>query len=248
MGCADCGFCCVVDCCVMNCGICCVFDTSSSSSGCDYHPRENKTEVHARNNANELAEWKKGVSAANQKEEEKIIESINKNMNQFVEMLGKINEGTYGGKQLNINTEQIIRQNHALEQKVIGFIGRRMDDRLTLTDRELALILKEPDDKMRKKNFDDFVERVRKSAVRDLIQTIEDTVKEQSDAIDREIRSRLHEVNSGMEEEMQAYQELRELKEKRAEELVVRQSEYMFEQTLCDMILDEVDADRKNAV
>ena len=51
-----------------------------------------------------------------------------------------------------------------------------------------------------------------------------------------------------MEEEMQAYQELRELKEKRAEELVVRQSEYMFEQTLCDMILDEVDADRKNAV
>ena len=108
--------------------------------------------------------------------------------------------------------------------------------------------MKEPDDKTRKKNFDDFVERVRKSAVRDLIQTIEDTVKEQSDAIDREIRSRLHEVNSGMEEEMQAYQELRELKEKRAEELVVRQSEYMFEQTLCDMILDEVDADRKNAV
>lgn len=245
--------CCIGDCCVVDCGFCCVvdccvFDTSSSSSGCGYHPSENKTEAHATKIANELAAMKEKISASTGAEEAEILNAININMKQFIDSLEEINKGNYGGKQLNINIEEIVRQKNKLTCDVVGFIGRRVDDRLVHTDKELALVLKEPDDKTRAKNFDDFVERVRKTAIRDLIQSIEETVKAQSEAIDREIRSRLHEVNSSMEEEMEAYQELRELKEKRVEELVARQSEYMFEQTLCDMILDEVDAGRKSAV
>ena len=191
---------------------------------------------------------KEKVSASTQAEERDILESISQNMRQFIEYLEEINKGLYGGKQLNINIEQIVRQNDELSEKVVGFIGRRVDDRLVHTDKELALILKEADDKTRAKNFDDFVERVRKSAIRDLIQTIEETIKEQSEVIDREIRGRLQEVNRGMEEEMQAYQELRDLKKKRVGELAVRQADYMYAQTLCDLILDEVYAARKSAV
>ena len=127
-------------------------------------------------------------------------------------------------------------------------MAQRMEDRLVHTDRELSLILQERDKATRDKNFDDFVERVRKSAIRDLIEIIQEAVKAQSDVIDREIRGRLQEVNSSMEEEIKKYQELRELKEKRAEEMAARQSEYMFEHTLCDLLLDEVQAGRKDAV
>lgn len=239
----DCGFCCVVD-----CGFCCVFDTSSSSGGCGYHPRENKTEDHATIIANELAEMKEKMAEQTQKEEIDILKSISLNMKQFIDSLEEINGGRYGGKQLNINKEEIIRQNDALSKKVIGFMAQRMEDRLVHTDRELSLILQERDKATRDKNFDDFVERVRKSAIRDLIEIIQEAVKAQSDVIDREIRGRLQEVNSSMEEEIKKYQELRELKEKRAEEMAARQSEYMFEHTLCDLLLDEVQAGRKDAV
>ena len=65
----DCGFCCVVD--------CCVFDTSS---GCGYHPSENKTEAHATKIANELAAMKEKISASTGAEEEEILNSININL------------------------------------------------------------------------------------------------------------------------------------------------------------------------
>ena len=247
------GSCCVGDCCVVDCGFCCVmdccvFDMSSSSRGCGYHPRENKTEDHATIIANELAEMKEKMSESAREEESKYLKRITQSMDEFIRELEKINRESCGGKQLNINREEIIRQNDDLSKKVVGFIGRRMDDRLVHTDNELALILQERDKKTRDKNFDDFVARVRKSAIRDLIETIQETVKAQSDVIDREIRGRLQEVNSSMEEEIKKYQELRELKEKRAEEMAARQSEYMFEHTLCGLLLDEVQAGRKDAV
>ena len=106
----------------------------------------------------------------------------------------------------NINIDNIVRKNDELKKNVVGFIGRRLDDRLVLTDKELSIILKEENDKKRARNFDVFVIEVRKKAVEDLIQTIQRTMEAQSEVIETEIQSRLKEVNMSLKEEVAEYE------------------------------------------
>ena len=231
----DCGFCCVVD-----CGFCCIGDFSSCSDGCSYHPEENKTEAHATKIANDLAakmpKWRENA----EKEENEVIEDINAQMSQYINMLKEINQQNYGGKKLNINIG-LIEQNIAkLKNEIVGFIGRKLEDRLVLTDKELSLILKEPDDTKRAKNFEAFYNKVRKDAILKLIEKIEDTIPKQSSMIDTVIKNRLSEVQVSMDEALAAYSEVRDLKEKEDSGLEKKRVEYMYQCALCDIILDQI--------
>ncbi len=234
------GGCCVGDCCVMNCGFCCIGDFFSCKDGCSYHPQENKTEAHAKKIANELADLKeKGTETAEIIENE-VIENINTQMNQFINDLKNINQKNYGGKKLNINIGLIEQNNAKLKNKVVGFIGRKLEDRLVLTDKELSLILKEPDDTKRAKNFDAFYNKVKKDAISKLIEEIEETIAEQSSMINSEIKNRLNEVQDTMDEALTAYNEVCELKEREDSGLEKKRVEYMYQCTLCEILLNQI--------
>lgn len=101
--------CCVGDCCVMDCGFCCVFDFCSDS-GCGYHPTNNDTVDHSKKIADELAEMKSRAHKDGEKIGNEAFSDINQFMSQFVMHLKKINEGTYGGKRLNIKIDIIERE------------------------------------------------------------------------------------------------------------------------------------------
>ena len=78
-----------------------------------------------------------------------------------------------------------------------------------MTDPEVSTILAETDDAKRKKNFDDFYDNRLREAIREMIKEIETSVREQSEAIEREIQNRINELNNNMAQETRAFEEIK---------------------------------------
>lgn len=236
--------CCVGDCCVMDCGFCCVFDFCSDS-GCGYHPTNNDTVDHSKKIADELAEMKSRAHEDGEKIGNEAFSDINQFMSQFVTYLKKINEGTYGGKRLNIKIDIIEREFEKLRQEVTNFVGNRMDDRLVLTDRELSLILEEKDDDERAKNFDSFYKKIHRKAVLDLSEKIEEVISKQFAIVDSEIRERLTEVDASMKKALNEYEQAERLKKENSAELTRKKIDSMYTVTVADFLLNELDWNAK---
>ena len=239
---ADCGFCCVFKC--SDCGDCCVGNctdcggkNNTVTSG-DKH--EDPAVKHAALVANELAEMRERATTESKKDEADCLKDIDENVQYFVKLLEEVNSKKYGGRSLNININRIKEINDKLHDEVVGFIGRKLDNRLVKTDKELSVILEEQDKNKRKKNFNDFYQQVRRDAIRALIEKIETAVREQSDSIKREIENRLKEVNNNMNEETQAFEELQKVKEQENSRIAEKQVEYMYYENLCDIMFDQL--------
>ena len=174
------------------------------------------------------------------KDEADCLKDIDENIQYFIKLLEEVNSKKYGGRSLNINIDRIKEINGKLRDEVVGFVGRKFDNRLVATDREVAVILEERDNAKRKKNFEAFYQRIRKEALRELIEKIETAVREQSDSIELEIKNRLREVNNNMNEETNAFDELQRIKEQENSQLAIKQIEYMYYDNLCDIMFENL--------
>ena len=243
-GCGD--FCCVGDCCIANCGFCCVFACSDCGDCCVGHcgdrPTSSKTvkEDHAAVIANELAEMRKRATTDSKKDEESIIVDVNETMTEFIKWVQDVNKQKIAGKNLNINIDKIKELNEELRNKIIGFIGKKLDDKFVMTDPQVSTILAERDATKRKKNFDSFYVERRREAIREMIKEVETSVREQSESIEREIQNRIRELNNNMAQETQALEELKKLKEQEDSRVAEKQVEYMYYADLCDTMFDEL--------
>ncbi len=239
------GGCCIGDCCVANCGFCCIGDFFSCSDCCVGNCGDNSSGKTAKIDHtaiinNELAEMRNRSAADAKKEEDSIITDVNSTMIEFIKWLEGVNRQKIGGRNLNINIDKIKELNEALRKKVVGFIGKRLDDKLVMTDPEVSTILAETDDAKRKKNFDDFYDNRLREAIREMIKEIETSVREQSEAIEREIQNRINELNNNMAQETRAFEEIKKLKDKEDSRLAEVQVDYMYYANLCDIMFDEL--------
>ena len=233
--------CCIGDCCVANCGFCCILDfCSDRGSSCSYHPQKKVTVDHSKKIADELAEMKKRAAKEGKQIGDEAFDSINQYMSEFIQHLKIVNSGTYGGKKLNIKIDVIEQEIDKLRNEVANFIGDRLNDRLILTDSELSVILAERDDKKRSKRFDDFYARVHKQAVLDLVKKIEEVIAKQFSLVDTEIRARLKEVDSSMQDALKSYDEAEKMKEQQNSSLAKQQIACMYRITLADIMSDEL--------
>ncbi len=236
--------CCVGDCCVLDCGFCCVFDFCSDS-GCGYHPTTNDTVDHSKKIADELAEMKDRAHKEGEKIGSEAFSNINQFMSQFISHLKTVNEGQYGGKKLNIKIDNIEREFEKLQQEVTGFIGKRMDDRLVLTDSELSIILEEKDDAERAKNFENFYKKIHEKAVLDLSKKIEEIIAKQFSIVDIEIRNRLKEVDLSTKNALKEYEQAERLKKENSVELSKKDLDFMYKITIADILLNELNRNEK---
>lgn len=236
------GGCCIGNCCVMNNAVGNFFRDlfGDSSGGCGYHPGPSETESHAKKIADELAEMKEHIRKASEKNEQKIINYINKSTEELFVLIENVNGQKFGGKSLNINIDGIRKSIESLKSEVIGFIGNVMDDRLVLTDRELSLILEERDDQKRKKNFDAFCKRIKSQALDGLIEVIKSTVQKQEKLIRKEIESRLNEVRSNLEIEEKAYTDILEIKNKDESAMAEKQIKLIYQYGILDILIDKL--------
>lgn len=244
----DCGFCCVLDCCIGNSGGCCVGNCGVCNSDCggDTQPPGDPGRDHAERIANELAEMRTKSAREAKKSEEEIIKDINETMNDFADWLKKINVTKYGGRSLNLNIDAVKKINSDLRDRVVGFIGNRLDDELVMTNPKVSTILADTNDATRKKNFDEFYQKILRKAIKELIETIETAVRKQSESVEKELQVRLNEVNNSMREETEAFEELQKVKQEEGSKLAEKQVEYMFYETMCDVMfgVTSIDLDK----
>lgn len=216
-------------------------DLFCSDSCCVGHASgPSESELHAKKVANELAEMKERSNESSSKTEKNIMEYINRSMDSFMIEIEKINQQSFFGEKLNINTKAIREKNEQLNKQVVGCISSVLNTRLVQTDKELSTILAEKDDKKRKKNFDKFVKRVQKSALDKLKTKIEKTVKAQSEVVSNEIKTRQKEVDARMKESIKELTEIMEVKEKSDSDVKKKQIDFMYQSTLCDLLLAEI--------
>ncbi|MBO5470044.1 MAG: hypothetical protein J6A03_09950 [Lachnospiraceae bacterium] len=235
--------CCIGDfnCCIGDIDLPCLFDCCVGNSCCVGHSSgPSKDELHAKKIANELAEMKEKMSDATSKQENKIMEYINKSMNLFMKEVDELNKESFGGETLSINVKMIKNKNESLKKQVIGCVGNVMNARLVSSDKELSIILAEYDDKKRKKNFDNFVKKIKKEALSEFKIEIERTVKEQSNVVSSEIKSRQREVNKRLEETISELTSIMEIKKKNTEDIEKKQIKYMYQSALCDILMREI--------
>ena len=233
------GGCCVGDNFIVNA----VKDFFCSDSCCVGNaPGPRESEIHAKKVADELAEMKVKNDEAARKQERSIIENINRSMNSFMREVEGLNRNLYSGKSLDINTNLINKKNDELKEQVIGCVGNVMNKRLVQTDKELSIILEERDDAKRKENFEGFINKVKKEALDEFKKQVESTIQQQSKMISKEINIRLKEVNKSMEESISALTDIMESKQKSGYELEKIQIDYMYESSLCGLLLDEVES------
>ena len=200
-----------------------------------------ESEAHAREVAEELAEMKEKSGKSSSKREQEIMQYINCSMDSFMIEIDKINQQSFFGEKLNINTKAIREKNEQLDKQVVGCISSVLNERLVQSDREVSTILEERDKKKRKANFERFVEKLKKQAISKLKVEIEKTVKAQAEVVLKEIKTRQSEVDARMEESIRELTEIMEVKEKNEAELKRKQLDYMYQSALCDLILEEVE-------
>lgn len=210
---------------------CCVGNSSGPSD----------SEKHAIQVAKELAEMKEKTEKSSSETEQKIMDYINRSMDSFMIEIEKINQESFFGERLNINTKAIREKNDLLNKQVVGCISSVLNTRLVQTDKELSTILEEKDEKKRQDNFAKFVERVKKQALSKLKKEIEKTVSAQSEVVSKEIKTRQKEVDKRMEESIKELTEIMEVKEKSESDLKKKQIDYMYQSSLCDLLLAEVE-------
>lgn len=240
------GGCCVgnFSCCVGDFHLPCLFDSGCcvGNSCCVGHSSgPSESELHSQKIANELAEMKGKIGESTRKQEAVIIEYINRSMNSFMREVDALNRQSFGGETLDINTSAIKKKNEMLKKQVIGCVGNVMNARLVQSDKELSVILEERDDEKRKKNFEKFIERVKKEALKKFKREVEKTVNEQSKVVSDEIQIRQKEVNRRLEESIKELTEIVEVKNKNNADLEKKQMQYMYQSTLCDLLLNEVE-------
>lgn len=228
-------------CCVMDNFVGDLFkDLFCSDSPCGYHPRQVKTASHAKETADDFAELISKAEKSTKKSEQKILVCVEKSMERLLNEMEDANKKKFGGRELNINIDGIRAQNDALKREVIGFMGAYMSSHLVQTDPELSLILKEPDDKKRHKNFDTFYKRIRKDAIGKLADKISQTVKSQQAVIEKEITSRLNEVDAEMKEAETSYIKMQQAKYEGEESVAKDRANHLYAHELVEILLETV--------
>lgn len=215
-----------------------IFDGWSS-----YSPKASGTESSSKSNADMLAEMKAEVQEDIKKMEKQSLAFVNQSIDALLKDLKRVNEEEFGGKSLNINMKEIERKNDALRKEVIGFVGSYMDSHLVLSDHGMAEILKESDDKIRKRQFDAYCKKLQEKAIEQLKRKVENTVHEQEKLIRDVIQNRLAEVDKNMQAATNAYEEIRQMKEKQeGEEIEKKQIMYCYQHDLAEILLGQLES------
>lgn len=208
-------------------------------------PSSCTTSDHSKKIADELAEEKEKFRVKSEELETKVIDNLSLSMTRFLSQIEKINNQDFGGRSLNLNIEEIKRQNENLKKEVVGTFSDYLDNRFVLTDSELSVILKETNDKKREKEFKKFQKNVLAQAVDKLTEKLETTIKKQEMMIRDKIQGRLDEVEKKMGLEMKDYNDILNAKSLEEKDMGVEQIKNIYKYELAHILSLQLEGGRQ---
>ena len=164
-------------CCIGNfCSNCCVFQAikklfCSDSCCVGNHPivqqgkgNENNVDIILRVQE-ALQSFTQDAEDRGEKFENAVIKESRESLDAFVDDLRKYNQIRYGNRRLNINISNIERENRKTEDKIHGFIVKRVKKRISQDDTECRELLEMEPNGEKTKKFNEFYQKILKEAV-----------------------------------------------------------------------------------
>ena len=243
-GCCVGNFCCVGNCCVANKikeFIRGIFGKSSgSSSGGNtesYNPDTSSLEATIKIQQ-ALSEFKSDTQSRSAKLENEVVKESRESLDAFIEDLRKYNKIKYGSRRLNINISSIERENRKTEDKIHGFIVKRVSKRISLEDDECLGILKMDPGKEKEKALDGFYKKVLKEAVSELSDDLSSNIETQSDNVCNHHQQRIDSIVDVCESKMNEFENIRNIKESDEDKIEQEQIRLTNVIAMCDIALD----------
>lgn len=211
-----------------------------SGGGCGYTPSQNINADTSKKISEELAERKAELRKKSENIEKKIIDHCTRFTENLLDEIKLVNTVEYGGRSLDINIDEIKRRSSELKKNVIGYSAGVFDERMITTDSELKKVLDEPDDKVRKTKFDNFCKSVANQANNGLQETVRKTVYLQSNMVQNEIKGRMTQLQSSMDELSMELMKTQYEKSRSDESNRKTKMERIYKYELCRILLDEL--------
>lgn len=181
-----------------------------------------------------LDEFRSDTQSRSAKLENEIIKDSRESLDNFIDELRTYNKIRYGNKRLNINLSNIEREHRKTEDKIHGFIIKRVSKRISLDDSECLEILKLEPGAEKTKKLDEFYKKVLKEAVKELMDVLRDTMEKQTDIVEDKIQQRIDSIVDVCETKTADFEKIQKLKEKdesKIEQEQIRLSHYV---ALCE--------------
>lgn len=215
--------------------------TSKSVSNEDrYDPEKAKMEETLRINKI-LTEFRTDVEKQSDKLEKDILKQSRESLDHFTEELKRINDKDFGGKKLNINLDRLMRENRKTEDEIYGFIKKHVQRKVSLDNYECQEILKMKSGATKEKAMEDFSNKILREALTKLSKKIENSIKEQGENLSIQIEERIDFVQKNMEETLNKFKEIENLKLQDEIGLEEEKSKTAYKLVLCDRILSEIE-------
>lgn len=216
------GGCCIGNCCIGNCCVfdigsifkksCCVGNSSSSVPAIDPEKEANMQAIVRAQKA--LNEFTSDAQSKCAKFENNVIKESREYLDAFIDELKRYNKIRYGNRRLNINLSHIERENRKTEDKIHGFIVKRVIKRISLDDSECLEILKMEEGTEKKEKFNEFYLKVLKEAVLELREELKSGIEEQTERVCDTIQRRIDSIVDVCENKTEEFENIRKVKEK----------------------------------
>lgn len=223
------GGCCVAACCIGQIFGCCIGDTvktivndifgcgdkGSSDVGKQESYQNSTATLEATIKVQEaLSQFQSTTQSRSAKLENAIVKESRENLDAFIDELKKYNKIRYGNRRLNINLSHIERENRKTEDKIHGFIVKRVTKRISLDDDECKEILKMPAGDEKQRKMEEFYKAVLKEAIRELSDELQTNMETQTNTICDRIQQRIDNIIDVCENKTEEFENIRKVKEK----------------------------------
>ncbi len=188
-----------------------------------------------------LDEYRSDAQSRSEKLENAVIKHSRKHLDAFIDELRKYNQIKYGRRKLNINISNIERENRKTEDKIHGFIVKRVIKRVSMDDDECDEILRMDKGDAKKEKFNAFYRKVLKEAVGELSKELKDGMEEQTDRVCDTIQRRIDSIVDVCERKTEEFEKIRQVKE--SDEAAVEQEQLRLSHfvAMCEYGLDLLD-------
>lgn len=244
------GGCCIGNCCVGKA----IKDTikkwlfgssSGSSSGgntSSYDPEQAEMQATIRVQ-HALTEFRTDTQARSMNLENAIIEESREHLDAFLADVKKYNKIKYGGRSLSINVAHIERENRKTEDKIHGFIVKKVSKRISLDDEECLKILKLDAGTQKTKELDRFYRKVLSEAISELTVILQYAMEQQTDTIEDRIQQRIDSIVDVYEAKADEFEKIQKIKNTDELKLEQKQIELSHLIALCEYALSLTDSE-----
>ncbi|MBR6622313.1 MAG: hypothetical protein IKK91_00200 [Ruminococcus sp.] len=243
-GCCVGNLCCIANCCVgqvIRDTIKKIFGGSSGSSSggrTESYDRDTSTLEETIKVQNALSEFKSDTQGRSAKLENDIVKESRESLDAFIADLRKYNKIKYGNRRLNVNISNIERENRKTEDKIHGFIIKRVSKRISLDDSECIEILKMDAGKEKETALDNFYKKVLKEAISELSDELSSNIETQSDNICDKIQQRIDNIVDICEAKTVEFESISKVKESDEDNMEQEQIRLTNIVALCDLALE----------